>query len=463
MKQSVRLYILGLTLTLAGCANFSAGNLFGHYSLQTQLTHENLQSGDYQQALEQLPSGVAGDVLDNMERGRVAFLAEDYPQSFSALQESDFAVRELEQQATISISETANSVGALAINDNLKTYQPADYELGFLHLYLALNYLKQNDLDAALVEMRRANQVQEFAKKQREEQLAQAEQDLESQGGSLNVGSILAQYPDAGHTLQSVQNGYLFFLSGLLFETDGDLNSAYVDYRRALAVMPDNPQVIQQTMAAAKKLGMNQDLAILSKQYGNQGKPLKAGQGKLIVLEETGVVTALQEWRLDLPYFTLDGYGTYLSLALPYYPQNNSSVVGDVRVAGKALGRHELMDVDQMAAYHLKEKLPSIIIRQALRLYAKEALQHAASEEQAVGGALLEIWSVLTERADTRSWQTLPARVNTAGKTLSAGEHQLTVGDTVYPITIRNGETTLVWVSRQGSNASIWHKQLGRL
>ncbi len=48
-------------------------------------------------------------------------------------------------------------------------------------------------------------------------------------------------------------NGYLFYLSGLLYEASRDLNSAYVDYRRALAVMPNNKQVIESTMYAAKK------------------------------------------------------------------------------------------------------------------------------------------------------------------------------------------------------------------
>jgi hypothetical protein len=77
----------------------------------------------------------------------------------SYLKVSDNAVKVLNDRATISLSETANTVGALATNDNMTTYEPADYELGLLHLYLGLNYLKKNDLSGALIEMRRANQV----------------------------------------------------------------------------------------------------------------------------------------------------------------------------------------------------------------------------------------------------------------------------------------------------------------
>ncbi|MCZ8499219.1 hypothetical protein O9929_19385 [Vibrio lentus] len=71
------------------------------------------------------------------------------------------------------------------------------------------------------------------------------------------MGSIFANYPDAGKKLQSVQNAYLMFLSGLLYEASNDLNSAYVDYRRALAVMPE-AEIIDRTMAAAARLGMRQ-------------------------------------------------------------------------------------------------------------------------------------------------------------------------------------------------------------
>lgn len=199
---------------------------------------------------------------------------------------ADQAVTEQQRKAVISISDSATSVGALAVNDNITEYVPADYELGFLHLYLGLNYLKKNDLEGAVIEMRRANQVQEQAKKQREAELDRAANDAKKQGLSANVGSILANYPDAGKKLQSVQNAYLMFLSGLLYEASNDLNSAYVDYRRALAVMPDNQDIIDRTMATAARLGMRQDLATLEKRY-KQSSKINAGEGRVIVLQRT--------------------------------------------------------------------------------------------------------------------------------------------------------------------------------
>ena len=243
---------------------------------------------------------LAGQFLSNMEKGRVSFLAENYPNSFTAFQLSDKAVRVLDDRATISLSEGANQAGSLATNDNLTTYDPADYELGYLHLYLGLNYLQKNDLQGALVEICRANQVQEKAKKRREDELKDAQKKMKNSGVQPNLGSVLSQYPDAGKTLQAVQNGYLLYLSAVLYEADNQLNDAYIDYKRALAVNPNNREIIDATIRVAKRLGMRQDLESLLKQYG-EPKSAPQGYGQVIVVDERGVVAQRGNWRLSLP------------------------------------------------------------------------------------------------------------------------------------------------------------------
>lgn len=199
MKLGVKLFgLISWVLMASGCANLSAGNLFSHYSDQNQEVYQAVVAGNYANAEQLQSSDVGGEILGNFEKGRISFLAKDYPTSLKALEDSDRAVRVQQDRATISVSETATSVGSLAVNDNLNEYQPADYELGFLHLYLGLNYLQKNDLEGALVEVRRANQVQEAARKAREKELKSAEKDLKNQGMSANLGSVLASYPDAG-------------------------------------------------------------------------------------------------------------------------------------------------------------------------------------------------------------------------------------------------------------------------
>lgn len=455
--------LLSGVFALAGCANMSAGNLFSHYSEQNKSVYQAVQSGHYSQAQQMRSEVVAGEMLDNMERGRLAFLASDYSASKSAFEKSDVAVRQWQDQAKVSLSQTATSVGSLAVNDNLNNYTPADYELGFLHLYLGLNYLQQNSLEGALVEMRRANQVQEAARKAREEELNAAQRDMQKNGMATNVGSVLANYPDAGQTLQAVQNGYLFFLSGLLYEASRDLNGAYVDYRRALAVMPDNREVIEQTIAVAKKLAMREDLRQLEKRYGERDLTLGSEEGRIIVIEEQGVVEALQGWRIDLLVYDSRGVGALYSLALPYYAKQSRASFSPLRLNQQALTTHSLADVNQMARYDLGERLPSMVIRQALRVVAKDQLRKEAAKGDDVGNLLFNVWNALTEQPDTRSWQTLPATINTASAVVKAGEQVITSTNQDYVFNVPAGQTTLVWLSRQGDNQTIWHKQLGRL
>lgn len=455
-----RITLILTPLLLAGCSNLTAGNLFSHYSAQNSGLHQSVAAGQYQQATQLLPEYVAGEVLDNLERGRVYFLNQQYAESRQSLAAADQAVQQQQDRAIISLSSSATSVGSLAVNDNLNEYEPSDYELGFLHLYLALNYVRSNDLNSALVEIRRANQVQEQAKQQREQQLGKAEQEMRAQGLSPNLGSVLAQYPDAGKSLQAVQNGYLLYLSALLYEADNDLNSAYVDYRRALAVAPNNRAVIDGTLRVASRLGMKQDLTLLKQQYGEPQR-LATGQARVIVLAEQGIVQAKQGWRIALPLFDSRGNTALYSLALPYYPSSVLANNSPLLLNGRQLTSMPVMDVNLMASNALSEQMPTLVLRQALRVIAKDQLRKEAAKDEDVANLVFNIWNTLTEQPDTRSWLTLPATVNTATQVVSAGDQVLDIAGTRYTFHVPENGTALVWLSQQANRATIWHKQLG--
>ncbi len=455
MRKYTRLIIAISTVSLlTSCANLSSGNLFSHYSAQNKGVYQAVEAGRYSKAVEALPEhNIAGTILDNMERGRVYYLDQKYADSMASFQKSDQAVKKWQNQPVVSISDTATDIGSLAANDNLNEYQPADYELGFLHLYLGLNYLNKNDLTGALVEMRQANQVQMKARQDRASELKSAQKQMQSEGISPNLGSVLANYPNAGKVLGEVQNAYLFYLSALLYETSGDLNDAYVDYRRALAVMPDNQQVINGTIRVANMLGMNQDLQLLLKRYG-QPKTMQKDQARVIVIEEEGEVEARQEWKLSLPLYSSSG-GAIYSLSLPYYPKVEPERFSPLRLNDKKLPTDKLVNVNAMAENDLSERLPTIIIRQALRIYAKDQIRReAAAKGGEISNLILNLWNTFTEQADTRSWQTLPRNVYTASRFVKAGEQSVNVAGRDYEFNVKAGHTALVWISRQGGSAS---------
>ncbi|SON49720.1 COG3014 family protein [Vibrio tapetis] len=468
MTSLVRnIVVASISAALTACASMSAGNLFSHYSAQHSDVYQSVSQGQYQTAQDSLPemdSELAGPILDNMERGRVELLNQNYALSLASLKRSDQAAKIQADQPIVSLSETAASVGALAANDNLTSYEPADYELGFLHLYLGLNYLKGNDLEGALVEIRRANMVQEQAKKRREAELESAEKSGDAKGINENLGAIMANYPAAGKKLQAVQNGYLLYFSALLYEAANDLNSAYVDYKRALAVMPENREIIDGTLRVGHRLGMKQDLAKLEKRYGKYKKPSQ-NEGRVIIIDEQRVVQAMDSWQYSFPYY--DGNAKqylYYNLSLPYYPNTEGYSLNELMLDDATLKQSQLVDVNLMAGNNLSERMPSIIIRQALRVIAKEQIRReAAKNEDDVGNVLLNLWNILTEQADTRSWQTLPAVVYSSSKRVKSGTHSVNANGNNYEFEVSAGRTTLVWVSRQGQGSIIWHKQLGAI
>lgn len=450
-----------LSLGMVACANVSTQSLFSHYSAANAEAHAALQQGNYLQAIEALPEAPAGDILDGMERGRVNFVAGKYPDSFSALQYADLAVKEQQRQAVIQISEGFNQAGALLTNDNMITYRPADYELGFLHLYLALNYVQQRDLSAALVEVRRANQVQEAARKSRDSELNRAEQEARRKGLSENLGAVLARYPDAGDSLGDVQNGYLFYLSGLLYEADGDFNNAYIDYKRALAVAPENIYIANTVLRLATQMQMKQDLRQLEAHYGKYTAPA-TGSGRVVILDEQGVVQARDGWRLPLWLEDSRGNGVVYNLALPYYPNVNHSRLSPLKLDNQPVLGGEITNVNSMAKRSLSEDLPVIVVRQALRVAAKnEVRKTAADNGNDVGNLLANIFNTLTEQPDTRSWQSLPSSVNMYHTDLKEGKHTLSWNGKQLDVKVSAGRTTMVWVSRQGDQLNWWSALLG--
>ncbi|MCG6264634.1 hypothetical protein K6U64_16385, partial [Vibrio vulnificus] len=97
---------------------------------------------------------------------------------------------------------------------------------------------------------------------------------------------------------------------------------------------------------------------------------------------------------------------------LPCCPSQNYQRVSRLGWRQQRVESQLLADVDQRAKYDLSERLPSMGMRQALRVVAKDQLGREAAKGEDVGDRLCNGWNALTEQGGARGWQTLPARVN---------------------------------------------------
>jgi len=97
-------------------------------------------------------------------------------------------------------------------------------------------------------------------------------------------------------------------------------------------------------------------------------------------------------------------------------------------VNNQVLNFDQIIKVEALAAQTLKSQLPSLITRQVIRLIAKEKIRKKMSKEGGdVGNILANLYNLSSERADTRSWLTLPQSSKILRSDLTPGNHSLSL------------------------------------
>ena len=112
----------------------------------------------------------------------------------------------------------------------------------------------------------------------------------------------------------------------------------------------------------------------------------------------------------------------------------------DVSAQGRAAATEPLLDVNLVAGQQLDKMMPMILARAVVRRAVKAAAMTAASEAvkrknrnstgdaAELGFALANLAWTASERADTRSWSSLPAQIQVARLPLPAGAHAVRFG-----------------------------------
>ena len=449
-----RLLIACSVLFVSGCATLQLNNLFQDYATQFQPVRVSLSQGNLAAAIEQVPQARVGDTnyqLSLIEQGRLAFLQGDIAKSRWWFEQSYQALETEQNRAKVRLGKSVEQANTLLTNDNAIAYQMPAYEQSMMYGYQALNYALDNDLEGALVEVRRANQVQEQVLVQYEDELLERNVDTQEQGVDLSYldNAMSALSSKAGQLKNGFQNAYTFYLSGIFYEAAGQLNDAYIDYKKALEIFPDNHYLQRDVLRLGSELGMNNDLEYYTQQLGktyvnqllnseaddaelseNQQPLFNKQQGQLVVIYEQSLIDAKQEQAVRLPIWTSGGDPRFYSVSVPSYPSyaNTSSVYQalDVQLGERRLTAETIVNLQALVAKQLVESLPSMVGRQVLRLVAKEQVRRKLSKEGGdVGNILAGLYNLASERADTRSWLTLPGDVQIIKTELTAGEHQL--------------------------------------
>ncbi|QFI40318.1 hypothetical protein FR932_16015 [Moritella marina ATCC 15381] len=309
------------------------------------------------------------------------------------INELQAAKAEIAQLQALSVSE---NIGAVTVNETLRSYTSTASERMLLQQLLILSYLMEDDLDGARVEVL---QMQELAKS------------LPDNGLSGLVSSS-------------------YYLGGLVYELGDETDNAMISYRQAYQIMQTSkisiPSVLEDSLlVASKQLGLRSEHEKLVKEFGRDVKALDRNQSQLILVYWGGVVSAKQQRYLSV-YEPNLGYN--ISLALPYYADKYvKPTPWRFTVLGQTAETEIFDDVNLLARADLDAESTAIYAAALARVIIKQTALHEVkkNDEDGLATLLLNITSMVSEMADVRSWNMLPASIQVQRVALDAGTYYL--------------------------------------
>lgn len=454
--------LLVSAFVLSGCTSMRLNDFFQSYVQQMTQARIALQAGRIDQAYSLVPAQRQSHNAYNLsllEQGRIAFLQHDWQKSQQLFSQAYEDIEQENEKAKIQLSLGVESATSLISNDSAIRYDVPSYEQSMMHSYQALNYLYQGSIESALVEVRRANLVQKNALQNNESDIYAALDEMSANG--LSRDTFDQNFPSLEPTLADVKNGfqnaYTFYLSGLLYEAAGELSDAYIDYKKALEIFPENSYIQQDVFRLATVLNMVDEIAIFQQEFSDNSYYQPADNvGHVVIFYEQSLVQTKHEATINLPLHTRNNDMRFFNFSLPVYHENEPiSEPLMLNVNGEEYQSESIVKLQSLATKALQQELPMIVARQLLRVVAKEKLRRKMKKEGGdFGNILAGLYNLASEHADTRSWLSLPRQIHLLKVSLPVGEHQLDIKhggvETIINVAINKDRISLINLTTLG-------------
>lgn len=328
----------------------------------------------------------------------------------------------------------ATEAASFFVNPMITVYRGEDHEHLLPLYYKALNFLKMSMYDEALVECKR-----------------------------LNIR--LQQLSDRYKSPEKYQrDAFIHMLMGIIYQANSDWNNAFIAYRNALEIYEDDyarlfgmrapEQLKEDLLVSAWNTGFQDEYQFFKQKFEwPDFKPNKE-QASLVFFWHNGLGPVKDEWSINFAVdhendnaFIFRGDG--MPLAFPYSVDSRRDRIDLTelemfRVAfPKYLERpvyfssasielndttYELElaeDINKVAFKSLQERMGLEFSKSLLRAALKKAAEKSAKKEDKGFGALIGAVNAMTEKADTRNWQTLPHSILYTRVPLQAGKNEV--------------------------------------
>jgi tetratricopeptide (TPR) repeat protein len=422
-RRAIPLAVSISVLLLVSCSS---------YVYQSIHTRNYLSRQNYAEALKTVEKSNNGStkLVYLYEKGLILHYANEFESSNEAFAEAELLLDEL---YTRSLSR---EVGALLTSDNVVEYRGERFESAMIHYYQILNYLYLDQIDGAVVECRQLNHKLQL---------------FEDQGDSPFRNDPFLQH-----------------LTGMVYRERGERVDAEVSFRTALAVYKEQaersslavtPSLYRDMIGIARSFGDHEAV----ERYSQEGAvaddaEIEGGMGILNLFLECGFVPGKIEESISFPIYREDlekdvdndkfagilmerhnsvnkrtvKVDYWLDVALPSLQAQPSGIHAariitkdDARLVCTAV---PVIDLDLLAFEAFEERKGKIFLKTISRALTKYLAKKKVEDKKGeLAGWMVNIFNVVTESADTRSWSTLPEKILMGRLVLPQGTHSLTI------------------------------------
>jgi len=402
LQNIAAIIMAAIFLLLSGCAS---------YSQSFQDVEHKLLSND--------PAG-ALDVLEKQShRDRDLFLYVSNKamllRMLNRFEESNAEIEKakaiIEKYSATSLTEVSSS---FIINDATSTYIGTPVEQVMLHIYAALNYLEMNELDSARIEILQAD---------------------------IRLRTLMQDNPDSPLSIDP----FAHYLSGIIYEDLGEWSDAMIAYRKAydayqmhskLYNISVPEQLKRALLLMSHKVGLSDETRKYENEFKLQLDSLQTDNentAEIIFIFHNGIAPIKRESSINV---IEPSSGQLIRISVPRY-EKRGSVIANVRIRleqtdqdpdNKLIVKTEKTeDISMLEIESLNAQMGAITARAIARAVAKHSASDEAGKQNGWAGLVVNIAGVLTERADTRSWLTLPAEIQTARITAPANTYAVKI------------------------------------
>jgi len=397
----------------------------------------SIEKEDYAQALtlaenSQSKYGDKNLFLYYIDTGMLAHLNGSYEESNSYFEK---AKQLYSENYTKSVSA---GLFSLFTNDNAVPYYGLPYEAAYVNVFCALNYVMQGKNNEAVVEARQADNL--FKKLQ-----------ADSQGKAF--------YQD---------DGFVRYFMGLVYENAGYINDALISYKLALKTYPKSisktnvpRDLINSLYNSYLALSMTSEAQSLKQEYPFVEKNNLKNKGELIIINYNGIAPEKTDYFLQMSFdrawfyyknaeiidedkeqadriaaATIAGFSKdVIKFSFPKFVRIPNSIVS-FSIKGSNEKSFTAQDMATMMENYLSHYNTTIYARTIARavgryLIAKQITnnveKNSGEQTGTIVNALFNVANSLIEKADTRSWHSIPENINILRTEMSPGEHEITV------------------------------------